>query len=108
MGGAGALFLGSKYPSQWAALAGIAPAAFLMLNNRKDYLGKINDAKLPIIIVQGDKDPAVPVATTRQWIDAMKEIGMKHKYVEFPGGDHGDVIKNGMPDIFAFFKEHAK
>jgi alpha-beta hydrolase superfamily lysophospholipase len=108
MGGAGTLFLGSKYTSDWAAIAGIAPAAFLMLNNRKEYLSKINDARIPVIIVQGDKDTAVPVATTRQWIDAMKEIGMKHKYIELSGGDHGTVINDGMPDIFAFFEEHLK
>jgi hypothetical protein len=50
----------------------------------------------------------VPVANTRQWIDTMKEIGMKHKYIELSEGDHGTVISDGMPDIFAFFKEHTK
>jgi predicted peptidase len=108
MGGAGTLFLGSKHTSEWAAIAGIAPAAFLMLNNRKEYLGKINVAKIPVIIVQGDKDQQVPVTYTRQWIDTMKELGMKHKYIELAGGDHGTVINDGMADIFAFFKEHTK
>jgi dipeptidyl aminopeptidase/acylaminoacyl peptidase len=108
MGGAGTLFLGSKHTSERAAIAGIAPAAFLMLNNRKEYLSKINNANIPVIIVQGDKDTAVPVTTTRQWVDAMKELGMKHKYMELAGGDHGTVITDGMADIFAFFKEHPK
>jgi hypothetical protein len=52
--------------------------------------------------------PPVPVTYTRQWIDTMKEIGMKHKYIELPGGDHGTVINDGMPDIFTFFAEHPK
>jgi predicted peptidase len=108
MGGAGTLFLGGKYASNWAALASIAPAAFMMLNDRKEYLGKIAAANVPLIMIQGDKDPAVPVTYTRQWIDTMKEIGMNHKYIEFPGGDHGTVIKDGMPDIFKFFAEHPK
>jgi poly(3-hydroxybutyrate) depolymerase len=108
MGGAGTLFLGSKYTSEWAAVAGIAPAAFLMLNNRKEYLSKLRDAKIPVIIVQGDKDTAVPVATTRQWIETMKELALDYKYIETAGGDHGTVITTGMPDIFAFFKEHPK
>ena len=108
MGGAGTLFLGGKYASNWAALAGIAPAAFLMLNDRKEYLSKINNASIPIMIVQGDKDTAVPVTYTRQWIDTMKEIGMTHTYIEIPGGDHGTVIRDGMPDIFKFFTEHPK
>src|SRR5690606_24206002 len=33
MGGAGTLFLGQKYADQWAAVAAIAPAAFMMQPN---------------------------------------------------------------------------
>lgn len=108
MGGAGTLFLGGKYASNWAALAGIAPAAFLMLNERKEYVGKIKNAKIPVIIVQGDEDTAVPVEYTRQWVDTMKEMGMDHKYIELPKGDHGTIINDGMPDIFRFFADHPK
>ena len=48
------------------------------------------------------------MASTRQWIEAMKEMGMNHKYIELPGGDHGTAITDGMPDIFKFFAEHPK
>jgi predicted peptidase len=108
MGGAGTLFLGSKYPSNWAAIASIAPAAFLMQNDRKDYLGKIKNANLPVMIVQGDKDTVVPPENTRTWADSMKEMGMKYEYVEVPGGDHGTAISGGMPNIFKFFADHSK
>ena len=108
MGGAGTLFLGSKYPSNWAAVASIAPAAFLMQNDRKDYLGKIKNANLPVMIVQGDKDTVVPPENTRTWADSMKEMGMKYEYVEVPGGDHGTAISGGMPNIFKFFADHPK
>jgi len=108
MGGAGTLFLGSKYTSNWAAIAGIAPAAFLMQKERKDYLSKINDANIPVMIVQGDKDTAVPSENTQEWINTMKEMGMKHEYIEFADGDHGTVINDGMPDIFRFFAENPK
>ena len=108
MGGAGTLFLGSKYPSNWAALAAIAPAAFLMLEKREDYLTKIRDANLPVVVVQGGKDTAVPAEYTNRWINTMKELGMEHEYIEFPEGDHGTVIGDGMPDIFRFFAEHTK
>jgi predicted peptidase len=108
MGGAGTLFLGSKYPSNWAAIASIAPAAFLMQNDRKDYLGKIKNANLPVMIIQGDKDTVVPPENTRTWADSMKEMGMKYEYVEVPGGDHGTAISGGMPNIFKFFADHPK
>ncbi len=35
MGGAGTLYIGSKYASNWAAIAAIAPAAFAMLPKRR-------------------------------------------------------------------------
>jgi poly(3-hydroxybutyrate) depolymerase len=108
MGGAGALFLGSKHTSEWAAIASIAPAAFMMMNERKEYLGKLKDAHIPAIMVQGEKDTVVAPTYARQWIDSMKEIGMTYKYVELPGGDHGTVIGDGMPEIFKFFAEHSK
>lgn len=105
MGGAGTLFLGSKHSSEWTAIAAMAPAAFLMNNNRADILKGIKE---PVMITQGDADMQVPVTNTRMWIDTMKELKLNYEYKEFPGKDHGGVIEAGMPDIFAFFKEHTK
>lgn len=108
MGGAGTLFLGQKYASNWAALAAIAPAAFLMQQNRAAILNAIKEAGLPLMIVQGDMDTAVPVGNTRQWVGTMKENGMKHEYIELAGGDHGTIIGDGMADIFRFFADNPK
>jgi dipeptidyl aminopeptidase/acylaminoacyl peptidase len=108
MGGAGALFLGSKYASEWAAIASIAPAAFMMMNERKDYLSKLKAGNVPAILIQGEKDNVVQPTYARQWSDSMKEIGMTYKYIEIPGGDHGTVIGDGMPEIFKFFAEYTK
>jgi len=105
MGGAGTLFLGSKHASEWAAIAAIAPAAFLMNNNRADILKGIKE---PVIITQGDADMQVPVTNTRMWVDTMKELKLNYEYKEFPGATHGSVIEQGMPDIFAFFKNHTR
>jgi predicted esterase len=107
MGGAGALYLGAKYSSNWAAIAAIAPAAFSMQANARTMLTPVKDT-LPVIVTQGDADTAVPVANTRSWIEVMKELKMDHRYVEVPGAGHGDIIGIGMPDIFTFFKDHVK
>ena len=45
---------------------------------------------------------------TRLWIDTMKELKLDYDYKEIPGADHGTVIEQGVPDIFAFFKAHPK
>ena len=103
MGGAGAFHLGVKYASNWAAIAAIAPAAFGL---QPAMLEEIEE--MPVIVVQGDADTAVPVANTRRWADKLDELDMTHEYHEIPGGGHGDVISIGMPDIFAFFGRHSR
>jgi predicted peptidase len=107
MGGAGTLYLGSKYASNWEAIGAIAPAAFSMQANAATLLTPIKDS-MPLIVTQGDADTAVPVANTRHWAETMKELNMNYKYVEMPGEDHGSIISKGMPDIFAFFAAHTK
>lgn len=107
MGGAGALFLGSKYASKWAAIAALAPAAFMMEPNRANILGAMKD-KVPVILIQGDADTVVPLTNTRNWAETLKELKLDHKYIEVPKGDHGTVIASGMPDVFMFFEEHVK
>lgn len=108
MGGAGTLFLGQKHADQWAAIAAIAPAAFLMQPNQKEILAPLKTAGVPVMITQGDKDPIVPATGTRTWAVAMDELGMPHEYIEMPGRDHGSIIADGMPDIFRFFAAHAR
>jgi predicted peptidase len=108
MGGAGTIFLGQKHADYFAAIAAIAPAAFMMQRDQKDVLAPIQAAQLPIMITQGDKDPVVPPANTRTWATALDELGMEHEYVEMPGRDHGSIIADSMPDIFRFFAAHTR
>ena len=108
MGGAGTLFLGSKHASMWAAIGAEAPAAFSMQANRAEFLQKLKDAKVAVIIVHGDADELVPVANSRAWAETMKQMGMTSEYVEQPGISHGPVIEAGMAPIYAFFAKHTK
>jgi pimeloyl-ACP methyl ester carboxylesterase len=105
MGGAGTIYLSSKHASNWAAVAAIAPAARRMESNMPTILPKLT---MPVLVIQGDADIAVPVEGTRKWIAAMKDRSMDYQYKEIPGGDHGSVIATGMPDIFAFFNAHTR
>ena len=103
MGGAGTYYLGVKYPEKWAALAVLAPAAFALDPNS---LSKI--PKMPVMVVHGDMDTAVPVSLSRTWVETMKSLKMKHEYIEVPGGDHGSVITSHQREIFAFFAKHSR
>jgi predicted peptidase len=102
MGGGGTWHLGLKYPDLWAALGPIAPAIFSSPNE----LTKIKH--LPVILVQGDKDKLVPVATARKWAAKMKELGMTHQYIEVKDGDHIFPAFQKLPEIFDFFDKHPK
>jgi poly(3-hydroxybutyrate) depolymerase len=108
MGGAGALFLGSKYAGMFAAVAAEAPAAFGMNANREEILQKMKDAKVPVMIVHGDADTVVPVTNSQMWVATMKDLKMDYEYKELPGINHGPVIEAGMAPIYEFFAKHKK
>ena len=108
MGGAGTLFLGQKYVNEWAAIAAIAPAAFMMQPNSAQILQPMKQAGVPVMIIQGGADTVVPPTNTRAWVESLKSLEMDHKYIEFPQGDHGTVINDGMPQIFEFFKANSR
>jgi predicted peptidase len=108
MGGAGTIYLGVKYASIWAAIGAAAPATQPAGINPNNY--SLAPAKhIPMIIIQGDMDTLVShLTSTRPWIEHMKQLGIKHEYVEVPGGDHGSVLTTGTPQMFAFFAQHSK
>lgn len=108
MGGAGSLFLGQKYADDWAAVAAIAPAAFMMQANAASILTPMKDAGVPVLIIQGDADTVVPPDSARAWAAAMDSLDMEGEYIELAGGDHGSVIGDGMPEIFELFEANRR
>ncbi|MEO5826016.1 MAG: alpha/beta hydrolase [Gemmatimonadales bacterium] len=100
MGGGGAYHLAMEHPQLFAGLAPVAPAIY----SSPDSLALIRD--VPVIVVQGDADRLVDVAVTRRWVEKMRELGMRHEYVEVAGGDHSMLIardSTNMRKIFDFF-----
>ncbi len=103
MGGAGTLYLGSKYGDIWAAIAPIAPAAFGI---EPDILEKIKT--LPVIFVHGATDEVVPVDISRKWVEKAKALNMTYEYNEMEGITHGPLITAALPSVYAFFSKHSK
>jgi len=97
MGGGGTYHIGIKYPGIWAGLGPVAPAIY----TSPDALSAIRH--IPVIVIQGDEDRLVPVATTRTWVAKMAELGMTHRYVEIPGGDHTLIIARDPDNVRAIF-----
>jgi dipeptidyl aminopeptidase/acylaminoacyl peptidase len=63
---------------------------------------------MPVMVVHGDMDTAVPVTLSRTWVETMKGLNMTHQYIEVPGGDHGSVISSHQAEIYAFFAKYSK
>lgn len=102
MGGAGTYHLAAEHPDLWAGLAVAAPAPFV---EPDEQLPRFRD--IPVLVLHGDDDSVVSVSRSREWVAAMRELGMEHLYVEVEGGDHSRFI-NAAPDVvaklFAFFE----
>lgn len=102
MGGGGTYHIGTKHPDIWAGLGPVAPAIY----TSPDALSAIVDT--PVIVVMGDEDELVDVEVTRRWIAKMGELGISHRYIEVPGGDHSRIITqtpHNMRAIFDFFDD---
>ena len=101
MGGGGTFYLGPKHPELWAALAVAAPAAY----GSPDVLVSVKD--IPMVVIQGDQDTLVDVKRTREWVAKMKELGIKHTYIEVAGGDHMHPAARTPENMKAIFDVFA-
>ncbi len=100
MGGFGTWALGAKYPQYWAALGPISgggnPATIERMKS------------IPEVVVHGDADNVVPVASSRVMVAEMKKLGVDVKYIEQPGGTHMNIAAPNMAAMFDFFDAHKK
>ncbi|MBN2321907.1 MAG: dienelactone hydrolase family protein [Acidobacteria bacterium] len=101
LGGGGALHMGEKYSSIWAAVAGLAPAAFGFQWSEDQKLKNV-----PLLIIVGDEDRLV--TGSQQLADQLKGLNFRVEYKSLPGLDHGEIIGGSMPDVFKFFNEHTR
>jgi predicted esterase len=101
LGGGGALHMGEKYASIWAAVAGVAPAAFGFQWSEDQKLKNV-----PLLIIVGEEDRLV--TGSQQLADQLKGLNFHVEYKSLPGLDHGEIIGGSMPDVFKFFNEHTR
>jgi predicted peptidase len=100
MGAIGTWKIAPKYPDIWAAIAPFSGSG------APDTLERIRT--VPEIIVHGDADPTVNVAGSRTMVAKLKALGTEFKYIEVPGGVHGDVVAPNLAAVVDFFDAHKK
>lgn len=106
LGGAGTYHIGGKFNDIWAGLAPISGAGGIA-----DAAAAERYKSIPMLIMHGDKDSIVPVATSRRAVLALQAVGAPHVYLEFPGMDHEFWIRRGadhMEKVFLFFSMLSK
>ena len=101
LGGGGALHMAEKYSSIWAAVAGLAPAAFGFQWNENQKLKNV-----PLLIIVGEEDTLV--TGSQQLAEQLKGLNFHVEYKSLPGLDHGGIIGGSMPDVFRFFNGHTR
>jgi pimeloyl-ACP methyl ester carboxylesterase len=104
MGGGGTLWLGLTRPDVWAAIAAVCPAAPA---GAEALAG--NALNIPVKLFQGENDPVVPAAQTRNWHKLFLRSGVNSEYVEYPGVRHNSwdyAYKNGA--IFDWFAPYRR
>lgn len=101
LGGGGALHMGEKYSTIWAAVAALAPAAFGF-----QWRADQNLRNVPLIILVGDQDRLA--SGVEQLADQLKRLDFRVEYKSLPGLDHGGIIGGSMPEVFRFFNQHTK
>jgi dienelactone hydrolase len=101
-GGGGTWYMGEKYAEKWAAIAASAaptrPAGFPFERLKG----------VPILVCHGDKDDEVPVASSRNMVQAAKEHGLDPQYLEVPGATHLTIVALVEPKVFDFFDQHPR
>jgi poly(3-hydroxybutyrate) depolymerase len=100
MGAIGAWKIIAKHPEIWAAAATFAGSGAV------DTVARFKH--IPQFVVHGDNDATVNVNGSRTMVATMKELGVEHRYIEVPGGSHGDVVAPNIPGAVAFFNAHTK
>ncbi|NQT93544.1 MAG: family 16 glycosylhydrolase, partial [Lentisphaerae bacterium] len=81
MGGMGSWSLAMQYPDLFAAVVPICGVR----GDARD-VARVRD--IPVWVFHGDKDPSVPVQESHKMVAALRRIGGRVRYTEYPGVDH--------------------
>ncbi len=95
MGGIGSWHLAAKYPDLWAAIGSFAGMGF--------PASEASMKHIPQFVVHGDNDNTVNVSRSRAMVAEMQKLGVDHKYIEIPGGNHNDIVVPNLAAMFDFF-----
>jgi predicted peptidase len=101
MGGMGTWSIAMAHPERWAAIVPIC--------GRGDVKSAEKIKDIPCWCFHGDADNAVPVAGSRDMIEAIKKAGGNPKYTEYPKVGHNSWdMAYGTKELWTWLLEQKK
>jgi len=126
-GGTEALLLAARFPQRFAAVAAIAPitdetamgdsaAHRPTAPPRLDAWAKLNSpmalapnlSNLPVMILHGQNDEMIPLAQSRDFVDACQQVGIKPQFSVLPNTGHSYAPVEPVNLVFDFFQNKAR
>lgn len=103
MGGYGSFLIASQHPDRFAAVVPICGGG-----NPAEMAPRLKD--VPLWVFHGDADTAVPVARSREMVEAIRAAGgTKLKYTEYPGVPHNSWdAAYGDPELAKWLFEQKR
>jgi predicted peptidase len=99
--GSGALYLASKYPDRFAAVA-VSSAPIVFDSYPFDRL----KGKVALLVIHGDQDTVNPIEASQKMAAAAKAAGVDTEYATVPGGTHLEAYLTYASQIFDFLDKH--
>lgn len=101
MGGYGTWALAARYPRRFAAIAPICGAG------DPGAAGRL--AHLPVWVFHGAKDPVVPLESSQQMVDALREAGGSVAFTVYPEAGHDSWTESyANPALYDWFLQHRR
>ncbi len=103
MGGGGAWGMLAYYPDFFAAAAPVCGTGNV------DSAQRINAGHVAVWTFHGDDDPRVPVENTRRMLAALRQVGARPRYTEYPGVKHDSWIDAYLePNLQSWLFEQSR
>jgi dipeptidyl aminopeptidase/acylaminoacyl peptidase len=81
-----------RHTEPWIASAAVSkygdPVADAELLRDLSPITHIDRLRTPLLVVHGENDSNVPVIEAEQVVEALRERGVEHRYLLFPGEGH--------------------
>lgn len=100
MGGFGTWYLAYQHPERFAAIAPMS--APFVVTAWADRL-----KKMPIWAFHGSSDDLVPIAGTKDLIDALHALGNDVRFTVLPGRDHAILDTYENEELYSWFLKHS-